>query len=97
MTNRSNPAWYFVPMRILLTTFLLTLLAFAVSLLLGILGVVVVAWFRSVPPNMAVAYRHIALPTAAAASAVVLISASTMEIRRHRQTKTLSELERISR
>ena len=84
-------------MRVLLVTFLLTLLSFAVSLLLGILGVVIAARFRGLHPNMTAAYRHIALPTAAVISAIVLISASAMEIRRYRQTKALSEIERISR
>jgi hypothetical protein len=46
---------------------------------------------------MTTAYRHIALPTAAAATAIILISTSAIEIRRYRQTKTLAEIERISR
>lgn len=83
-------------MRVLLVTFLLTLLVFAISLLLGILGVVIAARLRGLPPNMPTAYRYIALPVAAAGGAFALISASVMEIRRYRQTKALAEIERIS-
>ena len=96
MPASQKPAWYLIPMRVLLVTFLLTLLSFAVSLLLGILGLVIAARLRGVHPNMTTAYRHVALPTAALVSAIVLISASAMEIRRYRQTKALAEIERIS-
>jgi hypothetical protein len=88
--------WHLIPVRVLLVTFLLTLLCFAVSLLLGILGVVVAARLRGLHPNMSIAYRYIALPTAAAGGAFALISTSVMEIRRYRQTKALAEIERIS-
>jgi ABC-type dipeptide/oligopeptide/nickel transport system permease component len=81
---------------VLLVTFLLTLLVFAISLLLGILGVVIAARLRGLHPNMSIAYRYIALPTAAIAAAIVLIFSSVMEIRRYRQTKALAEIERIS-
>jgi hypothetical protein len=97
MPANQKPAWYLIPVRVLLATFLLTLLAFAVSLLLGILGLVIVARLHGLHPNMTTAYRHIALPTAAAATAIILISTSAIEIRRYRQTKTLAEIERISR
>jgi len=95
--NARKPGWYLIPARVLLVTFLLTLLAFAVSLLLGILGLVITARVRGVHPNLTTAYRHIALPTAATIGAVVLIAASVIEIRHHRQTKALAEIERISR
>jgi hypothetical protein len=89
-----KPHWYFIPIRVLMVTFLLTLLAFAVSLLLGILALVVAARLHGVRPNMTTAYRHIALPVAAAASAIALIATSALEIRRYRQTKALAEIER---
>ena len=94
--NTAKPHWYLIPARVLLLTFLLTLLSFAVSLLLGILGLVIVAALRGIHPNMPIAYRHIALPVAAVVAAVTLISASVIEIRRYRQTKALAEIERIS-
>ena len=92
----TKPLWFLVPMRVLLVTFLLTLLAFAVSLLLGILGLVIVARFHGFHPNMTTAYRQVALPTAAVVSAIVLVSASVMEIRHHSQTKALADIERMS-
>ncbi|SRR5208282_266608 len=92
----SNPRWYWIPTRVLLITFLLTLLSFAVSLLLGILGVVVAGRLRGFRPNMTMAYRHVALPVAAVVGIVALIAASVMEIRRYRQTKALAEIERTS-
>ena len=92
-----KPNWYLIPVRVLLVTFLLTLLAFAVSLLLGILGLVIGARLRDFHPNMTTAYRHIALPAAAVVGAIVLISASVIEIRHYHQTKALAEIERISR
>jgi len=94
--SATNPGWYLIPMRVLLVTFLLTLLAFAVNLLLGILGLVIAARVRGIHPNMTTAYRHIALPAAAVVGVIVLISASVIEIRRYRQTKALAEIERIS-
>jgi len=92
----AKPRWYLIPMRVLLVTFLLTLLSFAVSLLLGILGLVIAAGLRGFHPNMTAAYRHIALPVAAVVGAIVFISASVIEIRHYRQTKALAEIERIS-
>ncbi|GAC1438320.1 MAG: hypothetical protein NVS1B11_22850 [Terriglobales bacterium] len=80
----------------LLVTLLLTMLSFAASLLLGILGILLGAKIRGVHPNMALAYRHIAAPAAAIVGTVVFISAVIMELRHYRQTKTLAEIERIS-
>jgi len=92
----TKPRWYLIPVRVLLVTFLLTLLVFAVSLLLGILGLVIAARFRGFHPNMTTAYRHIALPLAATAAVVVSIAATVIEIRHYRQNKALAEIERIS-
>jgi hypothetical protein len=95
--NTTKPHWYLIPARVLLLTFLLTLLSFALSLLLGILGIVIVAALRGTHPNLPIAYRHIALPVAAVVAAVTLTSATVIEIRRYRQTKALAAIERISR
>ena len=91
------PRWYVIPLRVLLLTFLLMLLAFAVSLLLGILGIVISARLRGLHPNMALAYRHIALPMALAAGAVALIFTTVLEIRNYRQERTLTQIARASR
>jgi hypothetical protein len=89
-----GPRWYLVPARILLLTLLFTMLCFALSLLIGILALVLRAYWQGVHPNMTAAYRHIAVPTAVVASVVALILAAVMEIRHYRQTKALAEIER---
>jgi len=90
------PRWYLIPVRVLLVTFIVTLLSFAVSLLLGILGTLLAAKLRGIQPDMTFAYRHVALPVAAMVAAVVLVSACFMEARHYRQAKTLSQIERAS-
>ena len=96
-THAVKPRWFVIPVRVLIITFLLTLLSFAVSLLLGIVGLMISARLRGFHPNMTTAYRHIAFPAAGTVAAIVLISASVMEIRHYRQSKALAEIERISR
>jgi hypothetical protein len=85
-----------IPVRVLLVTFIVTLLSFAVSLLLGISGVVLAARLREVHPNMTIAYRFVALPVAGIVAAVVLVSSSVMEVRHYRQQKTLEGIARAS-
>ena len=90
-----SPHWYGIPVRVVLVTFLGTLLCFAASLFLGILGTVVVAALRGVHPDMRIAYRQIALPMALVAGAFIFVLVLVMEIRHYRQTKTLSAIERM--
>ena len=90
------PRWYAIPVRVLLVTFIGTLISFAVSLLLGIVGTVVVSSLRHVHPNMTVAYRTIALPAAVVAGSIIFVLALAMEIRHYRQSKTLAAIERAS-
>jgi len=90
-----TPRWYGIPLRVAAVTFIGTLLSFAVSLLLAIVGTVAVSALRGVRPDMRIAYRHIALPMALVAGSVIFVSALVMEIRHYRQTKTLSALEKI--
>ena len=85
--------WYLVPIRVVLVTFLVALLSFAVSLLVGILGVILAAKLRGLEPNMAVAYRAVAFPSAIIAAAIVFVGSSYMEIRSYRQSKTLAGIE----
>ncbi len=87
-----KPRWYLIPVRVLLVTFVVTLLSFAVSLLLGILGVVLAAKIKGAHPNMALAYRDVALPIAAMVGTIVLISSAVMEIRHYRQAKALGQI-----
>ena len=90
------PRWYAIPVRVLLLTFIGTLLSFAVSLLVGIIGTVAVAALRGIHPNMTVAYRQIALPAAVVAGSIIFVLALVMEIRHYRQAKTLAAIERLS-
>jgi hypothetical protein len=90
------PRWYAIPVRVLLVTFIGTLISFAVSLLLGIAGIVIVSTIRHVHPDMRVAYRLIALPATTVAASIILVLSLTMEIRHYRQSKTLDAIARIS-
>jgi hypothetical protein len=90
------PRWYAIPVRVLLVTFIGTLLSFAFSLLVGIIGTVVVAAWRHVNPDMTAAYRQIALPAALVAGSIIFVLVLAMEIRHYRQSKTLAAIARLS-
>lgn len=90
-----SPRWYGIPVRVLVLTFFGTLLCFAVSLFLGILGTVAVALLRGVHPDMRIAYRHIALPGAIVEGGIVFVAACVLEVRHYRQAKALSAIERV--
>jgi hypothetical protein len=96
MTSRHHAPWFHVPVRILLVTLLLTMMAFALSLMLGIFGTVIGAVLRGLHPNMTYAYRHVAVPLAAATGAIVLITMTVLEIRRYRQEKALASIAQAS-
>ena len=72
----------------------MTLLAFAVSMLLSIVGISIYSAARGVSPNFPFAYRHIAPPFAAGVGAIVLVLSLMMEIRHYRQRKVLASIER---
>ena len=95
-TLPAKPRWYLIPVRVLLVTFLLTLLSFAMSLLLGILGIVIRSRVQGIHPNMTLAYRHVALPIAAVAAAVAFIATTILETRSYRQGKALAEIAKAS-
>jgi hypothetical protein len=90
------PRWYGIPVRVLLVTSIGTLICFAVSLLLAILGTVMGAALRGVHPDMRIAYRDIAVPVALIAGVIVFILTLIMEIRHYRQARTLSAIEKMS-
>jgi len=92
----SGSRWIGIPARIFAMTFLMTLLSFAVALLLSIVGTVVYSRVRRIAPDLPFAYRHIALPCAIAAGAVVLLLSLAVEIRDYRQRKALEGIERVS-
>jgi uncharacterized membrane protein len=95
VSDSHSPHWYGVPVRILLVTFIATLLCFSVSLLLGIIATVVAAAIRGVQPDMRMAYRHIAVPLAVVEGTIIFVIATVMEIRHYRQRKALAALERL--
>jgi len=88
------PAAKLSPVRALVVTFLMTLLAFAVSMLLSIVGIAIYSATRGVHPDFGFAYRHIAPPFAIGVGAVVLVLSLMMEIRHYRQSKALASIER---
>jgi TRAP-type C4-dicarboxylate transport system permease small subunit len=82
-------------LRVAVVTLIGTLLCFAVSLLLAILGTVIVSALRGMHPDMRIAYRLIALPAALVAGSIIFVLALVMEIRHYRQSKTLSAIEKL--
>ena len=92
----SGSRWIGIPARIFAMTFLMTLLSFAVALLVSLVGTVVYSRVRHIAPDLPFAYRHIALPCAIAAGAVVLLLSLALEIRDYRQRKALEGIERVS-
>ena len=81
-TPSPNLRWFWILLRVLLLTFLLTLLSFAVCLLLGILRFSLGALLSGVHPDLALAYRQFAVPAAAVAGVLALVAAIAMERRR---------------
>jgi branched-subunit amino acid ABC-type transport system permease component len=92
-TNADGARWIGVPVRAAAMTFLLTVLSFAVALLLSILGTVVYSQVKHVAPNLTFAYRHVAFPVAIVAGAIVLVVSMGMEIRNYRRRKVLERIE----
>ena len=96
MSRPHKPNPYLVPFRILLIAILFSLLAFAISLLLGILGIVGWSALHHAAPNLPQAYRHFAFPVAIVVGAIALIAATILETRHYRQAKALAGIERMS-
>ena len=90
------PGWLGIPVRILVLTFVDTLLSFAVSLLIAILATATVSLLRGVHPDMRIAYRYVALPMALITALVLCLLATASEIRHFRQAKALKAIERLS-
>jgi vacuolar-type H+-ATPase subunit I/STV1 len=81
---------------VLAVTLLMTLLSFAVALLLSILGTIVYSQVEHVAPNLPFAYRHIAFPFAISVGAIVMVLSLALEIRNYRQRRALAGIERAS-
>src|SRR5258708_22121141 len=88
-----GPRWYFIPIRVLLVTIVVSLLSFAISLLLGICAVVLATKLHHIHPDLMIAYRFIAAPAAGIGAAIVLVSATFMEVRHYRRLKVLRRIE----
>jgi hypothetical protein len=89
-----KPRLIMVGTRALLVSLLVTILAFAISLLLGIAGLLIVSATKGGAVDMSFAYRHIAAPVAIVVGPIVLVLSLVMEIRHYRQAKTLASIER---
>jgi hypothetical protein len=96
-TAPRRPRWYYLPVRVVLITFLLTLVSFALCLFVGILATVIGARVHGASPDLRMAYRHIALPGAEWIGAGIFIVVTILEIRQFRQTRTLAAIEHASR
>src|SRR5262245_38433072 len=90
--SQRGPRWYSIPPRVLLFTLLLTLLAFAVSLLFSILAIVIAARLHGSTPNLQLAYRSVVPWIAVVAGGVFFVIALMLEIRHYRQSKALAEI-----
>ena len=84
-----SPRWYGIPIRIVVITFIGTLLVFALGLLLAIIGTMIASAIRGIPPDMRIAYRLIALPMAACAGVMIFIGSVVMEIRHYLKAKSI--------
>ena len=91
-----QPRWVGIPVRVFAFTFLLTLLSFAVALLISILGTIIYSQIEHVAPNLVFAYKHIAFPIALMVGAAVLMVSLVLEIRSYRQSKILAAIERTA-
>jgi uncharacterized BrkB/YihY/UPF0761 family membrane protein len=86
-----SPRWYGIPIRVFLITFIGTLLVFAVSLLLAILGTVIASAVQGIHPDMRIAYRLIALPMAVFVGVMIFISSVVMEVRHYLDARAPNE------
>jgi hypothetical protein len=96
MSRAESPSLFLrtllVPVRVLLVSFLLALLSFAVFLFLGIVGLLISAVLRGAHPNMTVAYREIAFPGALVLGGIALLVAIVIEVRYQRRKRVESRL-----
>jgi uncharacterized membrane protein len=77
--------------RVIMITFGITGISFAVSLLVGILCMAMMGVFRGHLPDMRLAYRMFALPVAVMVGIVALVVASTVEVRHYFRAKRLNQ------
>ena len=91
-----SPRWIWIPIRSLIITLLVTLISFAVVLLLALVGLIVTAKIQGTAPNLPQAYHYAAFPAAIVIGGAVLVLSTLLEVRQYRQTKALARIERVS-
>ena len=91
-----SPHWYGIPIRVILLTFIGTLISFAIGLFFAIFGTVMLSALRGVHPDLRIAYRSVALPVGLVAGGIILVLSIVMEVRHYRQTRALTTLEKMS-
>ena len=84
-----SPSFALLLVRVVVITVLATLLAFCISLFLGILGIMLFDMITHGGINLASAYRHIALPAAAVALVIAFCAALITEGQYYRRQKKL--------
>ena len=77
--------------RVIMLTFGITGITFAVCLFLSILSMAAVGIFRGHLPDMRLAYRLVALPVAAVVGVCAFVGAWIVEIREFRRAKLLNQ------
>lgn len=76
-----------VVVRVIVVTVLITLLCFAISLFLGIAGIVLVGMIKGGLSDLSLAYRHIALPVAVVAMVIAFIVTLVVEVKHYRRMR----------
>src|SRR5512146_2028987 len=76
-----------VVVRVVLITLLITAFCFAVSLFLGIAGIMLVGMIKGGISDVSLAYRHIAFPIAMGAMTIGFVVTLVNEIRHYRRMK----------
>ena len=89
--NSSVPSLLGIFPRVIMITFGITGISFAVSLFVGILCMTMMGMFRGHLPDMRLAYRMLALPVAMMVGIVAFIVASTVEVRHYLRAKRLNQ------
>lgn len=87
MKRVRKPSLTLLVARVAVVTILATLLTFAVSLFLGIAGIVLTGVIRGGGVNVAHAYRHVALPIALVALVLAFVAALSEEIKHYRRAR----------
>lgn len=86
-SNRRRPSLAMAVGRVILITFLSTVISFAIALFFGIVIIVLANMIRGGGIDMAHAYRDIAFPVAMAVMVVAFVMALVTEVRNYRRLR----------